>query len=60
MQMIKVHELQMGDEAVMSINSGLRYIQIESPVRLTSTSNYLHPRCKMVRCSFCQVKKTEW
>jgi hypothetical protein len=58
MQMIKVHELQMGDEVVMSLHSNLRYIRIESPVRLTGTTNYLgDPRCKMVRCSFCQVKK---
>jgi hypothetical protein len=56
-QMIKAHELQMGDEVIMSINSGLRYIRILSPVKLTGTSNYLgDPRCKMLKCSFHQKK----
>ena len=47
----------MGDEVVMSLHSALRYIRIETPVRLTGTSNYLgNPRCKMVKCSFHQKR----
>jgi hypothetical protein len=57
MQMIKVHELQMGDEVVMSVNSGLRYIRIESPIRLTGKLSWSgDPHCKMVKCSFHQKR----
>jgi hypothetical protein len=55
--MIKVHELQIGDEVVMSVNSGLRYIRIETPVRLTGTTSYSgNPRCRTMKCSFHQKR----